>query len=216
MSANSPSNAGATVARPAGTLWRLACVAVCSLAAVVGLTACGSSGSPGGASASATQDAFKFSKCMREQGIANFPDPQSGANGQVRLQFNTKVRLNPRTLQAAQRACRRYSPIDRIKLTPAQKVEREEAVRKFAKCMREHGVNLPTPSSSDGGFRIQLGRPGAAGGGGPNPDSPAFQSAQKACQGLLPKRPGGGPGGPQTTRSGAAGAGAGFSLSAGG
>ena len=54
----------------------------------------------------------------------------------------------------------------------------------FSKCMRAHGVsNFPDPGSS-GGIEIPVGS-------GLNPQSPAFQSAQKACR---PKLPGGGPG----------------------
>jgi hypothetical protein len=59
---------------------------------------------------------------------------------------------------------------------------------KFAKCMREHGVTVHA-STSGGGIEIQIHKdPGS---GGPNPESPAFQSAQKACSGLLPEKPGG-------------------------
>jgi hypothetical protein len=199
------------------TLPRLAAV-LGLIAAGATLLACGGSGSA--TAASATQDAFKFSQCMREHGITNFPDPETGAGGAVRLQFKTGAKLDPHTLEVAQNACKKYSPVEREKLTPAQKVEREEAVQKFAKCMREHGINLPTPTTSGGGLKIELGKPGSSGGpgnGGPNPESPAFQAAQKACQGLLPKRPpgaGGAGGGPQTSKG--AGGGSGFSLSAGG
>jgi hypothetical protein len=60
----------------------------------------------------------------------------------------------------------------------------ETAGIKFADCMRAHGVpNFPDPGSGGG---IQLNS-----GSGVNPQSPAFQSAQNACQKLLP---GGGPG----------------------
>jgi hypothetical protein len=196
------------------TARRLAC-ALGALVACAGLAACGSSGSPTSA-ASATQDAFKFSRCMREHGLTNFPDPETGANGTVRLQFRTGAKLNPHTFEVAQNACRKYRPMDRVKLSPAERVAREEQVRRFAKCMREHGVDIPAPTTSGGGVRIQLGQPG---GGGPNPESPAFQAAQKACQGLLPKRPGGGPGGGAQTNSSkgsGAGGGTGFSLGAGG
>jgi hypothetical protein len=52
---------------------------------------------------------------------------------------------------------------------------------KFADCMRSHGVpNFPDPSPG-GGIQIP---------NGVNPQSPAFQSAQKACFGSAP---GGGP-----------------------
>jgi hypothetical protein len=51
---------------------------------------------------------------------------------------------------------------------------------KFSQCMRAHGVtNFPDPGS-DGGISINSMS-------GLDPNSPAFQTAQKACQGLLPK-----------------------------
>lgn len=54
---------------------------------------------------------------------------------------------------------------------------------KFSECMRAHGVpNFPDPSGGGGGFQIP---------NGINPQSPAFQSAQKACGGLLGPRSGG-------------------------
>jgi len=56
---------------------------------------------------------------------------------------------------------------------------------KFANCMRSHGVpNFPDPSGSGGAIQITAGSR-------INPQSPAFQSAQSACQKLLPD---GGPG----------------------
>ncbi|HEX3977789.1 MAG TPA: hypothetical protein VHW96_16090 [Solirubrobacteraceae bacterium] len=62
---------------------------------------------------------------------------------------------------------------------------------KFANCMRSHGVpNFPDPSAG-GGIAIT---PGS----GLNPQSPAFQAAQKRCGKLLP---GGGPGARKPTRA---------------
>jgi hypothetical protein len=56
---------------------------------------------------------------------------------------------------------------------------------KATACIRSHGVsNLPDPSSGGGGIQIPAGS-------GINPQSPAFQSALRACAKLLP---GGGPG----------------------
>jgi hypothetical protein len=52
---------------------------------------------------------------------------------------------------------------------------------KFAQCMRSHGVpNFPDPqiqSGPGGGIGVRIGGPGS----GINPQSPAFQSAQRAC-----------------------------------
>ena len=62
---------------------------------------------------------------------------------------------------------------------------------KFSSCMRANGVpNFPDPGSG-GGIDI-------APGSGLDPQSPAFQAAQKACGKLLP---GGGPGARKPTRA---------------
>ena len=86
--------------------------------------------------------------------------------------------------------------------------ENEEKLVKFAKCMREHGVDI---HASTQGAGIQVGIQGGPGSSGPKPDSPAFQAAQKACQGLLP---GGGPGPGATTNkvNPKGGSGAGFAI----
>jgi hypothetical protein len=68
--------------------------------------------------------------------------------------------------------------------TPNRSATREAAGIKFADCMRAHGVpNFPDPSSG-GGIQIPDNS-------GINPQSPAFQAAEKSCFSLLP---GGGPG----------------------
>lgn len=55
----------------------------------------------------------------------------------------------------------------------------------FATCMRSHGVsNFPDPSAG-GAVRIQATGPNAV-----NPQSPAFQAAQKACGHYLPQKGG--------------------------
>lgn len=51
----------------------------------------------------------------------------------------------------------------------------------FSACMRSHGVkNFPDPQISGNGISMKIGGPGL------NPNSPAFQSAQKACQKYQP------------------------------
>lgn len=58
---------------------------------------------------------------------------------------------------------------------------KQQDALKFSECMRAHGVsNYPDPGSN-GAISIS-GGPGS----GLDPNSPTFQSAQKACQGLLP------------------------------
>ncbi len=50
----------------------------------------------------------------------------------------------------------------------------QEAALKFAKCMRQHGVDVPDPKMGANGT-VEFGIRG-------NPDDPKFKDAQKACQ----------------------------------
>ena len=80
---------------------------------------------------------------------------------------------------------RGFGPLGKSKLTPPEKAAAEESLRKFAKCMREHGIKVET-STAGGGFSVKIGGPGTS----LNPESPSFQTAQKVCQGLMPRPPG--------------------------
>lgn len=176
---------------PAARRRRALLASVTPVALALALAACGSSGSP---QAPAGADAaLQFSRCMREHGVKNFPDPQVARGGGVRQAFKAKIGQpgapSPQQMEAAQQACRHFRASLEPKLTPQERVAREEAVLKFTRCMRSHGVNLHA-TTAGGGVQIRIGR--GQGGSGPNPESPAFQAAQKACQGLLPQK--GGPG----------------------
>jgi hypothetical protein len=154
------------------------------IAAAAILAACGGSSSPSTSSAASEQQAevkfADFAKCLREHGIEAATATAPGSQGR-----GLKIKgANPAKMEAAQTACKKYQPEQqKLNLSPQEKVERAEAVEKFAKCMREHGIEVHA-SSSEGRVSIQIhGKPG---GGGPNPESPAFQNAQQSCQKLLP------------------------------
>jgi hypothetical protein len=169
-------------------------------AAVLMLAACGSSTSTTGktSTASAADNALSFSKCMREHGVKNFPNPEV-SGGRISLRVKQEpggFEASPQTMEAARTACKHFQPTEQTNVSPQEKVARQEAVLKFAKCMRERGIDVHA-STAGGGIQIQI-HPGG-GGGGPNPESPAFQAAQKACQGLLPPPRGGGPAGPASS-----------------
>jgi len=185
-------------------------VAMVVIVSGLALAACGGSSTPKSSAATAADKALSFSRCMREHGVKGFPNPEV-SGGRVSLRVKTGgpsgLRVSPQTMEAAQNACKRFQPAEQSNLSPQEKVARQEAVLKFAKCMREHGIDVHA-STAGGGVQIQIHPgPGAA---GPNPESPAFQDAQKACQGLLPLK-GGGPGaGPATSKAkGGEGGGAG-------
>jgi hypothetical protein len=160
----------------------LAAAVACAL-----LSACGGS-SPHDSPASKEQNAetklANFAKCMREHGfnaeVATLP---GGGRG---LKISPGQAHGPEAAEAAQKACARYQPSEgqHVNLSPQQKVEQEEAVQRFAKCMREHGIKVET-STKGGGIQISIhSHPGS---GEPNPESPSFRQAQNTCQKLLPR-----------------------------
>jgi hypothetical protein len=153
------------------------------------LTGCGggsggTSGAPSGgasASASAAADGVRWARCMREHGV-QVEDPTAGGPVQITGDGDSG------TLQAAQQACAAYAP--RADLDPAAQAQVQEQVLAFTRCMREHGVDLPDPQSKGDGS-VVIGGPGGGSGTVPDPNSPAFRSAQQACATLLPKPPSG-------------------------
>jgi hypothetical protein len=166
-------------------------------AATVAVAACG--GSSGGNGSAGQQDDAKqlaFAQCLRKAGI-DAPDPQTSAGGKVTQQIRVPQGIPPERLQQITADCTRKTGGGPKPPSKADQAKFFDAALKFARCMRAHGVDLPDPKPTGGGIMIQKG----TGGGGPkiDPQSPAFQSAQKACQSLMP---GGGKGGAVTQNSG--------------
>jgi len=168
------------------------------------LTACGSS-DPASAVAKeqaqerqAEKKLAEFAACMREHGVN--AETAGGPNGPHGIKISPgSAGSSQAAMEAAQKSCARYRPEPKhINLSPQQKVETEEQLQKFARCMREHGIKVDV-STAGGGIQIGI---HASAAGGPNPQSPGFQKAQSACQKLLPRPPGGGPkGGPFAAKS---------------
>jgi hypothetical protein len=180
---------------------------ILALAATLALGACGSddgggSGAPSTASREdkAFDGALKFSKCMRDHGV-DFPDPQRVGSGGIKLTARNINPNDPKT-KAAQSACQKYMQIGGGEtLDPARRAKLQEAALDYARCMRQHGVDMPDPQlSGKGGLTFQAG-PRSGGTGGPstsgngkglgvNPDSPRFKAADKACNHFLGDREG--------------------------
>jgi hypothetical protein len=99
------------------------------------------------------------------------------------------VPVSAPAFRAAQTACQKYLPAPRP-VTAQQLVSIRQSALKMAACMRAHGVpNFPDPivnTGPGGGVSVRI----TGAGGGIDPSSPAFQSAQKEC-GPLFKKPGG-------------------------
>lgn len=144
----------------------------------------GSQGSGGGsASRKDWQEAqLAYAKCMRRHGV-DFPDP---VNGKFELKT---TRRDARKTEEAQRACGHILENARPpQLSEEQQAQMREAALAFARCMREHGVDMPDPEFREGGGTLMRMPPGAE-------EDPQLENAQKACQSILenakPDRPSG-------------------------
>jgi hypothetical protein len=137
------------------------------------------------AAANASANAVKFSQCMRQHGIGDFPDPDPQGHMQIRITPGSDMDPNNARFKAAQKACAKYQERAVGHFDKAQEQRMQQAALNFARCMRAHGVDFPDPQFSAG--KVTMGGPGL------NPNDPNTRAANQACQKLMP---GGGPGGP--------------------
>ncbi len=181
---------------------RQASVITALLATTAAVAACGgsspSSGNLRSASTNVSQQ-LKMARCVRSHGVPDFPD--SPSNGPNRIQGSSNgtgggsvsvdgvnLHVTFQTLQKAMLDCQKYAP-QGPPISGAQLARIKQGALKMAECMRTHGVpNFPDPQVTTGpggrGIGVRIGGT-SSGGGGLNPNSPAFQRAQKSCGGLL-------------------------------
>jgi hypothetical protein len=150
--------------------------------AAIGTTSTTSSGSAGSGSPASgglpknfMASLLSYSECMRSHGIADFPDPTPGPNGQgggfqIRAGSGSDLNPNNPTYAAANTACQHLLPYGGAtpQLTPAQ-LQGEE---RLAKCVRAHGYpSFPDPNGK-GAFDIS----------GIDIGSAQFQSVMHSCR----------------------------------
>jgi hypothetical protein len=168
-----------------------------ALAATLAVAGCGSSGkSTLNGAASQAGVGVQLADCIRAHGVPNFPDPTASDGGGVQIQASRSsgsgqsmtvngVSVNAPAFQSAMRACQRYMPRGGGKLPPGGIATIRKTALKFAACMRSNGVpNFPDPqvqTGPNGGVGVRIGGPGS----GLNPQSPAFQRAQRQCRPLM-------------------------------
>jgi hypothetical protein len=122
------------------------------------------------------EQALLYSKCMRANGVPNFPDPQRQGNG---VNVSVGKNVDKSQMKKAQEACRDKMPqgdadgpnggrIDSAKLT------------EWTKCMRGKLPEFPDPDVSGNTMTIVLRGTGIKG------DSAKFENARRACQSHLP------------------------------
>ncbi|WP_051467255.1 hypothetical protein [Actinomadura oligospora] len=154
-----------------------------------GLTACGNGGSKDKLATESAKKADEatqmrnFAKCMREHGV-DMKDPDG--SGRITVMQTAKPGANDeQAMQAAQKACQSLMPNGG---KPRQaSPQDQDKMRKFAKCMREHGIDMQDPGA-DGGMKIK--RTAPPGGAKQDiADDPKLKAAQDACKQLQPGGP---------------------------
>lgn len=89
---------------------------------------------------------MKFSQCMRDNGVSQFPDPDaSGALTIDAVANGMSVDTNSATFQQALSACRDLEPAGFM--GQKRSAQQQQAALKFAHCMRDNGVkDFPDPT----------------------------------------------------------------------
>ncbi|RSD19247.1 hypothetical protein [Amycolatopsis eburnea] len=111
----------------------------------------------------------EFAKCMREHGV-DMPDPKPAGDGGGMAITLGGDGADVSKIEAAQKACKHLMPNGGEMKPPS--AEELDKMRKDAKCMRDHGIDMPDPDpSGKGTMRV----------GGPGDDPKKFEEAAKAC-----------------------------------
>ena len=119
--------------------------------------------------------ALEFAKCMREHGV-DMPDPKPGEGGRITLGGPGMGPEDQPKMEAAQKACQKILESVRPPEMSAEKEQEfKEQALKFARCMREHGIDMPDPQFEGGGRMTQRMEDGI------DPNSQRFRDATEAC-----------------------------------
>jgi hypothetical protein len=129
----------------------LAIVAVIGAGCSSGAADNGTTGSPTstGAKNTVREGAMKFSACVREHGVAAFPDPD--ASGELTIDAianGSSLDTSTATFKNAISACKDLQPAG---FTGGKRsAEKQEHALEFAQCIREHGVkDFPDPINGE-------------------------------------------------------------------
>ena len=193
---------GITPATPAHRLGPPAGVILIAVLAMLAAACAGSPSSAGPGGASSSRSAVGYSACMRSHGVLSFPDPDSG--GHLPKADPHQLGVSPSQLQAAQRACQHVLPNTGASFQqqtqqcfladacPPALVQRIlTAQRRYARCIRSHGVpNWPDPTiDSQGRPYFDVSKAGVS---SQSTHSSAFASKdprmRAPCQRLLRRR----------------------------
>jgi hypothetical protein len=139
--------------RSRATLAALALIAMGALISACGSTAPASTGSGssdssgggGGPTATAHERGVKFAKCMRSNGVSEFPDP--GASGKLTVDAianGSSLDTSTPAFKQAISACKNLEPAGFM--GSRRSSQQQDTALKFAQCIRANGVpDFPDP-----------------------------------------------------------------------
>jgi hypothetical protein len=152
----------------------------------LGAGACGASGpsstTAGGAGKSFGAAAFRYSACIRQHGVPDFPDPHvtttPGGGVKISQGVPASAGLAPR-FRAAQKACQGILPPPGNGPDEGHRQVKKQVLLAFAHCLRGHGVSdFPDPTSQ-GQLSLQM-----ISAAGVDLRAPSFMTAARACVGV--------------------------------
>lgn len=141
----------------------------------------GDEGSSAQSQGGAAGSALAYSKCMREHGVTNYPDPQVDSRGAVQMGVPDGIDPNSPTFQSAQSACQSKLFQSEGDTAGARTFDATK-VAPWAKCIRAHGMpNFPDPRVQGDTIVIDASAAGISG-----RDDPRFTKATQACYSIRP------------------------------
>jgi hypothetical protein len=189
-----PRRAWPPTALTAAAIIATAALALLAAACSGSPSSAGSDGSPNAGGSSSSPSAVAYSACVRSHGVPNFPDPGSG--GAIPKGDAQHFGVSTSQLQAAQQACQPLLPaggsldqqteqcMSTGNCPPALVQQILTAERRFAQCMRSHGVpKYPDPTIDSQGrpvFVFSVSKDGF------DPHEPQIVSKEDECQRLAP------------------------------
>lgn len=143
-----------------------------ALALLAGCSGRPSAAGPAGPPTAGSPSAVAYSRCMRADGVPDFPDPVG--RGGVPKVTPQQAGVSDARFQLARRACAQL-----LQPAQAQVPRMMTGLLNFARCMRSRGIpNWPDPATDRNGQAV-FDIPGI------DPDSPRVSHAAGACTHLL-------------------------------
>jgi hypothetical protein len=105
--------------------------------------------------------AFEFARCMRDNGIEDFPDPQVSEDGGISFGGSLADQRDTEEFQAAEEACQHLlddaAPTPEGQpLTPEERAELQDQWHTVAQCVRDQGYDFADPEVDEyGRFRMK-------------------------------------------------------------